>query len=209
MSVMTIDDRISYIVASDDPLSADIGMIRTDGGIWLYDVGNGEKRISGLTDSYHIVLSHFHADHTGNIDRVRAKELYVSGETFRHVHKGTVVDADLYFGDLHIFPLPSCHAKGCLGLEVGETYAFVGDGLYCRVRDGYYLYNAQLLKEEIEVLSALKSPWLLVSHFPGLIRKKDEALAELKTIYQMRAKNTTEIRLPIEPKRERVSDKKE
>jgi len=199
MPIITINDRIRYVEASDAPLSADIGIVRDGGGVWLYDVGNGEKNISDLTGSYHIVLSHFHADHTGNIGRIQAKTLYVSGETFAHVHRGTIVQADLYIGDMHIFPLPSSHAKGCLGLEVGETYAFVGDALYCKVRDGCYIYNAQLLKEEIAVLGALRSPYLLVSHWGGLIRKKEDALKELKAIYAMRSKSASEIKVPINP----------
>ena len=43
MDTIRISDAISYIEASDDPLCADIGIIRRDGGTWLYDVGNGEK----------------------------------------------------------------------------------------------------------------------------------------------------------------------
>ena len=195
--IIRINDAISYIEASEDPLSADIGIVKDGGTVWLYDVGNGARAISGLTDRYHIVLSHFHADHVGNVEKVSADALYVSGETFRHVRKGTVVSADTYVGDLHIFPLPSSHTKGCLGLEVGETYAFVGDALYCKVRDGFYLYNAQLLNEEIKVLSALRSPWLLVSHYKGLVRERADAIDELKTIYAMREKDTAVIRIPI------------
>ena len=198
MSFITINDKISYIEASDDPLSADIGVVKNGKDIWLYDVGNGEKAISGLTDSYHIVLSHFHADHAGNIGKVRAESLYVSRETFRHVQQGTIVNSDIYVGDLHIFPLPSSHTKGSLGLEVGERYAFVGDALYSKVRDGFYLYNSQLLKDEINVLSALKAPCLLVSHFKGLVRERTEVLEELKAIYAMREKDTSEIKVPID-----------
>lgn len=197
MRLITINDKISYIEASDDPLSADIGIVKTDGGVWLYDVGNGENAISRLTGSYHIVLSHFHADHSGNIGKVRAETLYVSKETFRHVGRGSVVSSDISVGDLHVFPLPSSHTKGSLGLEVAETYAFVGDALYSRVRDGFYLYNAQLLRDEIEVLRALKAPYLLVSHFKGLVRDRAEVLEELQAIYTMREKDRTEIRVPI------------
>ncbi len=196
---IVINDRISYIEASDDPLSADIGIIRQDGDTWLYDVGNGEDKLAGLNGSrYHIVLSHFHADHTGNIHRIPAETIYLSKETFAHVRRGTVVQNDVFTGGMHIFPLPSSHAKGCLGLEVDETYAFVGDALYCRAKDGFLLYNAQLLKAEIEVLDNLRSPWLLVSHHPGLIRKKDAVIEELKAIYGAREKHASEIRIRAE-----------
>ena len=195
--MIAISDRISCIEATDDPLSADIGIVRDGGKIWLYDVGNDERAVSGLRDSYRIVLSHFHADHTGNLERLRAEALYVSKETSAHVHAGTVVQSDLTVGGLHIFPLPSSHAKGCLGLETDEGFAFVGDGLYSRVKDGFYVYNATLLKDEIEVLRSLRAEYLLVSHFRGLVRKKADVLKELSEIYAMRSKNDPEIKVAI------------
>lgn len=100
---------------------------------------------------------------------------------------------------MHIFPLPSCHSKGCLGLEADETYAFVGDALYCTVRDGFRIYNSQILKEEIDVLNSLRSSYLLVGHRKEPAVKKDDAVYELKEIYNMRDKNKPEIRIRIEP----------
>ncbi len=195
MEEIRISDTISYIEASDDPLSADIGIIRRDNGIWLYDVGNGEKNIVGLNGNYHIVLSHFHTDHTGNIDRIQARALYVSKETHGHIRRGTIVRGDVCMDGLRVFQLPSSHARGCLGLEVDEEYAFVGDGLYCKVRDGCFVYNATLLKDEILVLEKLKASRLLVSHFKGLIRERDEVTEELKEIYGKREKDNPEIRI--------------
>lgn len=195
MNEIILNDKISYIEATDDPLSADIGIIRDRGVTWLYDVGNDEKSVTGLNGSYHIVLSHFHQDHTGNIDRVRADALYLSNETRRHIGRGTVADRDIPFGSLRIFPLPSCHAKGCLGLEIDQTWAFVGDALYSKYKDGYYLYNAQLLKDEIGVLKKLAAPYLLVSHYKGLIRNKEDVIRELETVYAMKEKDTAVIRI--------------
>ena len=43
MNKIKLTDKISYIAASTDPLSADIGIIRDNGVTWLYDVGNGEN----------------------------------------------------------------------------------------------------------------------------------------------------------------------
>ena len=190
-----INEKISYIECSDDPLSADIGIIRDGDAVWLYDVGSDERAISELTGNYNVVLSHFHQDHTGNIGKLNIKEAFVSPETKRHVQMGTVADKDIYIGNLHIFPLPSSHCKGCLGLEVDETYAFVGDALYSKFRDGYYIFNAQLVKEAIAVLKKLKAPYLLVSHFKGLVRCRDEVIAELTELYQHRDKNSPEIKV--------------
>ena len=190
-----INDRISYIEATEEPLSADIGIIRCGDTEWLYDVGNDERSLAGLDGQYNVVLSHFHQDHTGSLDKIRVGELYVSGATFRHTGWGTVVNGELTIGDLRIFQIPSSHTKGCLGLEIGNEYAFVGDALYCKAKNGYYAYNSQLLKDEIEVLKQLKAQKLLVSHFQGLVRLKDEVIAELEQIYSKREKNNPDIRV--------------
>ena len=192
---IVINEKISYIECSDDPLSADIGIIRNGDAVWLYDVGSDERAISELTGNYNVVLSHFHQDHTGNIGKLNIKEAFVSHETKRHVQMGTVADRDIYIDNLHIFPLPSSHCKGCLGLEVDETYAFVGDALYSKFRDGYYILNAQLVKEEIAVLKKLKAPYLLVSHFKGMVRRRNEVIAELEELYHYRDKNSSEIKV--------------
>ena len=200
MNTVTINNKISYIESANAPLSAEIGIIKAESGIWLFDVGNGEANIEGLKDRYNIVLSHFHADHTGNLAKLNACNLYVSKTTYDHVNAGTVVNADIFIDGMHIFPLPSSHTKGCLGLEVDETYAFIGDALYSKVKDGFYVYNAQLLKEEIVVLRALKAPYLLVSHYEGFVRKKEDVLDELKEIYGQRVKNTPDILIPMNMK---------
>lgn len=200
MKEIMVNEKISYIQATDHPLSADIGMVKGEDGVWLYDVGNGEDPLSALTESYQVVLSHFHQDHMGNMGRIQADALYVSKETFGHLPKETkahgavhIVTEPIRIGTLHIFPLPSSHAKGCLGLEVDGAYAFIGDALYCKPKHNHRVYNAQLLKQEIEVLERLRSPLLLVSHYKGLVRPKDEVLEELKAIYAMRMQDCPEI----------------
>lgn len=193
MNAIRINEKISYIPASENPLSADIGIIRDGDAAWLFDVGDGAESISGLEKCDYVVLSHFHRDHTGNVGLISAREIFGSGETCRHIAGGTEIRESRTIGNLSIFPLPSSHAKGCLGLEIDGTYAFVGDGLYSKVKNGCYIYNAQLLLEEIRVLKALHAPFLLVSHYPGMIRSRDEVIAELEEIYAMRIPNEMEI----------------
>lgn len=193
MKEIRITDTISYLPASDNPLCADIGIIRDGSRTWLYDVGNGEDNIAGLDGCYRVVLSHFHQDHTGNIGRIQTEDVYVSRETFAHVQTGAIVESDISIGNLHIFPIPSSHVKGCLGLEIDGTYAFVGDATYSKAKNGCYIYNAQLLQAEIALLKKLQAPYLLVSHFPGLLRDRATVLAELEEIYAMRTPNEAEI----------------
>ncbi len=200
MNEILVNEKISYIEATHNPLSADIGIVQGENDRWLYDVGNGEASISGLNGSYNVVLSHFHADHIGNIGRLHVKELYLSKETYKHIPKAMadacgihIVTEPIMIGNLHIFPLPSSHAKGSLGFEIDGTYAFVGDALYCKAKNNSYVYNAQLLKEEMDILKSLSSPFVLVSHFKGFVRKKEDVLKELETIYAKRTKESPEI----------------
>lgn len=152
MNEIIINEKISYIECSENPLSADIGIIKDNGVTWLYDVGNGENNIVDPNGTCDVVLSHFHQDHVGNIGRIRFRNLYVSKETYRHVQEGTIVADELFIGNLRIFTLPSSHARGCLGVEINHTYAFVGDALYSKIKGNDYIYNAQILKSEIEVI---------------------------------------------------------
>ena len=198
MNEKTINDKISYMEATENPLSADIGIVKDGEESWLYDVGNGDSAISGLDGSYNVVLSHFHPDHIGNIGKLNVRDLYVSKETYRYLPKDMkanihIVTEPVVIGNLHIFPIPSSHSKGCLGLEVDDSYAFVGDALYCRFKDNSYVYNAQLLKDGMRILKTLKSSMLLCSHYKGLVRSKDEVLAELEEIYSKRVKDSPEI----------------
>ena len=134
MERIYITKYLSYWKATENPLSADVGVIEGKSGVWLYDVGNsGEAaaNINALNGRKNIVLSHFHDDHIGNLPKIRYEQLYQGANTLRYTGTGTAVTEDIYVQDgvqLHLFPLPSSHAKGSLGLEVNETYAFLGDG---------------------------------------------------------------------------------
>lgn len=193
MSIKQINSKISYIAASNIPLSSDIGIINNGNRVWLYDVGNDSTSIQSLTGKYHIVLSHFHLDHIGNLNQLNVDNLYVSRNTFEYIGRGIIVERDIYMENLHIFPLPSSHTKGSLGLEIDEMYAFVGDALYSKSNAEYYIYNAQLLKEELEALKRIKAKYLLVSHLEDMLMNKEEAIQQLESIYARRDRSSHEI----------------
>jgi len=134
-------------------------------------------------------------DSNDEFNKVKPKSLYVSKETYKHIYNGEIVMDDLYIGNIHIFNIPSSHSKGCLGFEINNEYAFVGDALYSGTKDGDRFYNAQILNEEIKVLSKLKAPYFLVSHYKGFVKSKDEAIIELKEIYSKRTKDSPLIRI--------------
>lgn len=189
-----ISDKIYFCEAQTNPLSADIGIILGKDHIWVYDVGSSETGLSLLTTISHknIVISHFHPDHMGNLTSLDYDELYVGKNTYNYTKKGNVVDSDIYIEDgckLHIFPIPSSHAKGCLGLEIDETFAFIGDAMYANMKGGVYGYNVQHLSSLIQVLKELKSPYLLLSHKEGMLRDKKSILYALEKIYSSRKKD--------------------
>lgn len=192
MEIQTLTDRISYFAATEMPLSADVGIIRCDDELWIYDVGSSREAaevIESLTGPKNIVLSHFHPDHAGNIGCVTYDMLYAGAYTCRKLGKGSVVDRHLYFENgIHIFPLPSGHAKGCVGLEYGD-HAFLGDAVYSMEKDGKPVYNAGLLKELIAVLKSLQANWFLLSHKEPFAYPKAEVIMLLEGIYARRDRN--------------------
>ena len=190
MEIQKITDQISYFPATETPLSADVGVIRCAGELWIFDVGSTEEvaeAVNNIPGQKNIVLSHFHPDHTGNIGRVSWAHLYAGAFTCRRLGIGTAVDNHLYFeNSVHIFPLPSSHSKGCEGLEY-EDYAFLGDATYSMKKDGKVAYNAGLLKQLIAVLKSLHANQFLLSHSEPFAHPKAEVVAQLEEIYALRS----------------------
>ena len=189
--ILNITDRISYLKATEDPLSADVGIIEGDNFIWLYDIGADESvpmSLSGFKKPKNAVISHFHPDHMGNLEHIDLREVYLGANTFKYAKRGTVVDKDVFINDgieIHLFMLPSSHAKGSLGMESGD-YAFLGDATYATMKRGKVCYNASVLKEEIAVLKNLSAKFFLISHDKKFVRTKEEIIAELEEIYSKR-----------------------
>ncbi|MBR3610431.1 MAG: hypothetical protein IKL57_03050 [Oscillospiraceae bacterium] len=189
--MIRINEHISYIKASENPLSADIGIIEGEKFLWIFDLGADESAaefLNGIKKRKNAVISHFHPDHMGNLEHVKLNEVYLGANTFKYAKLGNVVDEDIFIDDgikLHIFPLPSSHAKGSLGLETGD-YAFLGDATYATMKQGRVCYNSSVLKEEIAVLENLSAKYFLISHDERFIRSKEEVIAELKEIYKKR-----------------------
>ena len=180
---------VDFIRAYDTPLSADIGIVKDGGKTWLFDVGCGEKsqkELSAISENANVVISHFHKDHIGNIENISFDELFLSKESYKYIHKGTIVETDLRIGNIHIFSLPSTHAKGCLGMEVFDKYVFVGDAIYGKQKEGKLVYNVQKLREEIDVLQALKATLVLESHNMEHPKDKKEVISYLEEIYASR-----------------------
>ncbi len=189
--IIKINDRISYIKATENPLSADVGIIEGDKFIWFFDIGADES-VPVLLNTFikpkRAVISHFHPDHMGNFEHIELENIYLGANTFKYTKSGTVVDKDIFIDDgigIHIFPLPSSHTKGSLGMEIGD-YAFLGDATYSTMKQGKVCYNVSVLKEEIVVLKNLSASFFLISHDKKFVRTKEEVIGKLEEIYKKR-----------------------
>lgn len=94
--LIKINDEISYLDASDDPISSNVVFIKPKNSqtTWIFDVGMtslAAQEINAVQGKKIVVISHFHPDHLFNINRISYDELYLSAHTFKYAKKGIVV----------------------------------------------------------------------------------------------------------------------
>lgn len=211
---LNINEYLSYIPASKNPLSADVVLIEGEEYLYLFDVGNNEEvaaYLDALPKKKKVILSHFHADHTGSIGRFSFETVYagpIMGKYYQYFVPGFEKDAEsekyqkvmkpvkLSDGvELEICPLPSSHAKGSLLVQVNQEYILLGDALYSRKKDGKAVYNVQLLKEQIRLLKELPGDKLFLSHEKRPVKAKKSMVKFLEKIYEKREKENPYIEI--------------
>lgn len=160
-----LSDRIWYVPASDNPLSADAFIIEGDSGCYVFDVGCSDEAyaaIAGLGKPVTVILSHFHRDHTGNMSRLAPVRTLAGARTMKYVTGGTLVDQPVLIRDgvnVLVQPCVSPHAPGCLIATVDDEFTFIGDLHYARPDAGQGEAKGML-----NVLRRLKTRWFVVSH---------------------------------------------
>ena len=196
MEPIKLTEKISYFPQVEDPLSADVYIIRGDKRLFVYDAGNRPDAVLWLNaqdDLKTVVISHFHKDHTANLSSLKYDELYVGRYTLKALGKGTAVDTHMTITDgvkADIIPVPSSHAKGSLLMMIDDEYLFTGDATYSMLKGGRRVHNVQLLKDLIDILSVLPADKIVLSHDLGKIRKKAVVLRLLETIYSKRTSDS-------------------
>lgn len=198
--MLKINDTYSIIKGCENPLSSDIAIIENDDVLIIFEAGNNEEIINELNSINKdkvLVISHFHEDHLTSYSKINHIGMYVGDNTYKYTNEGIIVDKDLYIGNVHLFRLSSCHAKGSIGLEVGD-YAFIGDSLAPTHKKNEYVYNVQMLKEEINELNKLDVKYLVSSHEMDKPELKDEVINRLINIYNKRQKSNPYIKLDQE-----------
>ena len=185
-----INEYIQFLPMSDGPLSADVYVISVDNKTFVYDIGSSDESyvLVNSLDNPIYIISHFHEDHMGNINRLENRIIYLSKYSFDRSKKGIVIDKDTDLSShVEIVLIPSSHSKGSLGLKVNE-YLFVGDALYSGINKGRPSYNQNTLKETIDLINSIDIQFVIMSH-DETIFSKNEIIEKLSKIYQKRIKN--------------------
>ena len=208
--IKEISERVSYIPACDKPLSSDIGIVRGDSRIYLFDVGSTLQDLNylySLPDDKVIVISHFHGDHTwwlgthrpgdselgaeDNIspcyERPKYSRLFVSKQTAKYSNGGEIVTEPVIIEDgvkIEIAPMPSSHSKGTLVLIVDDELIFLADAAYSAKDSNGAFYNAQLLQEEIAFLESIPASKVFLSHEKRPVRPKEVILRQLRMVLE-------------------------
>ena len=179
-----VTDYFSYITPAIKPLSANVSVIEGEKYLWVYDVGSHENIPEMLAEiskqkgkKIKIILSHFHPDHIANVQHIKWESLYQGKNTYKYTHIGEIVESDINVDEtdikLRIFQMPSSHAKGSLALLVNNKT----------------VYNARILKQQIDILKKMAAPYVLLSHREPFVQKKQAVISWLEKIYAMREKN--------------------
>lgn len=193
--MIEINKNISYIKATDSPISSDVIFIKDNDITWIFDVGSVSEsadEINKIEGKKNIVLSHFHPDHVSNIFKVSYDNLYIGNSTAKYITHGTVIDKPVSFGKVEVMPIVNSHARGSLILKY-EDYAFIGDAIYSAFKMKKKCYNVQLLQKEIEFLHNLDVKYICLSHDRTFIREKQTAISVLEKIYAQRQGNNPHV----------------
>lgn len=183
--IIEVTKDISFIKATKEPLSADVAFIKAGNETWIYDCGADDytaQVINEITGVKNVVLSHFHPDHTQNINRITCDKIYGGKNTAGYFALTDVITESVDFGQVQLIPVQSSHAKGCVALKAGE-YLFLGDTTYAAYKNNQRCYNAQKLKQTLETLKSIDAKYFCLSHDRMFVRPKDSVIMLLEHIY--------------------------
>ena len=161
----TIGKRIKYVPATNDPLSADVYLIDGDKYCYIYDVGNNENSlqyINQLGKEKVVILSHYHKDHTGNIEEIHYRDLYVGKKTHESIGKGIIVEDKLTINDgvkIEIAHCISPHTDGSLIVTVDNEYTLIADLYFTRPP-----FDKDKAMKMLESLRNIDTKYFVISH---------------------------------------------
>lgn len=180
-----IGNKIKYLPATNDPLSADVYCIEGDKYCYVYDVGNDNRSlryINRLSKEKVIILSHHHKDHTGNIVGLLYRDLYVGKKTYEVIGNGNIVEDTLTINDgvrIEIAHCVSPHTDGSLIITVDNEYTLIADLYFTRLP-----YDKEKAMKMIDSLRSIDTKYFVISHQEHeKVIPKDKLIAELTAYF--------------------------
>lgn len=160
-----IGEKIKYLPATNDPLSADVYFIDGDKYCYIYDVGNDEyslSQINQIEKERVIILSHYHKDHTGNIESLNYRNLYVGRLTHETIGKGIIVEDEFTINDgvkIEVIHCTSPHTEGSLIVNIDNEYTMIADLYFTR-----HPFDRKKAQKMIESLKNIDTKYFVISH---------------------------------------------
>lgn len=187
--MVEINQRVSYLPATENPISSDVVMVKILDSTVFFDVGCNKvsaELINGISGRKIAVLSHFHPDHIANLLRCRFDSVYCGANTAKYLkfQKSPVVvvkEKFSLFDGLKILPVPSSHAKGSLAMCV-DGICFLGDAAYPGYKLGKKYHNANFLRSLVDFLKRIDSEEVFYSHEKNPVKTKEVILGVLESI---------------------------
>lgn len=180
-----IGKRIKYLPATNEPLSADVYLIDGDKYCYIYDVGNNENSLQYINQPGKekvVILSHYHKDHTGNIEGIHYRDLYVGNKTYEAVGKGIIVEDKLTINDgvkIDVIHCTSPHTDGSLIITVDNEYTLIADLYFTRPP-----FDKDKAMKMIESLRHIDTKYFVISHQEEeKVIPKDKLIAELTAYF--------------------------
>ena len=174
-----IGNRIRYIPATNDPLSADVFCIDGDQYCYVYDVGSNEcslRYLNQIGKEKIVILSHYHKDHTGNIDGVHYHDLFVGAKTYETIGKGVIVEDAFTINDgvkIDVIHCTSPHTDGSLIITVDNEYTLIADLFFTRPP-----FDKDKAMKMLESLKNIDTKYFVISH------QEDEKVILKETLIQ-------------------------
>ena len=176
-----IAEGIRYLPASDDPLSADVYFIEGDERCYIFDVGNNDDSlyyINQIRKEKIVILSHYHKDHIGNIERISYHDLYVGKKTYETIGKGKIVEDTITINDgvkIEIIHCTSPHTDGSLIVNVNNEYTLIADLYFTRPP-----FDREKAMKMVRTLEDIDTRYFVVSHQEDRkVISKEELILEL------------------------------
>ena len=180
-----IGNRIRYIPAINAPLSADVYCIEGNKYCYIYDVGNNDRSlqyVNQISKEKIVILSHHHKDHTGNIDGVHYRDLFVGKKTYEAIGKGVIVEDAFTIDDgvrIDVIHCTSPHTDGSLIVTVDNEYTLIADLYFTRPP-----FECEKAMKMIESLRDIDTKSFVISHQEDeKVIPKDKLITELSVYF--------------------------